>query len=85
MATVTLRLAEAPDIPAMFTIGDKVAWRQADGSGHAEFRGTVIDGEVTFTPARGTRSASYWVKRGDGRIFAARELDLVLLEHAKAK
>jgi hypothetical protein len=68
----------------MFTIGDKVAWREADGSGHPEFRGTVVDGEVTFTPGRGTDSASYWVKRGDGRIFGARELDLVLLEHTPA-
>lgn len=80
MTTLTLRVSEGTDVLAMFTIGDQVAWRQADGSSHPEFNGAVVDGEVKLTPGGRTRVVRYWVKREDGRIFGARELDLVLAE-----
>lgn len=75
--TITMKLSENPDAPFVFRIGERVAWRRADGSVHPEFRGAVVEGKGTFEIPGGARSACYWVERADGRVFGARELDLV--------
>ena len=45
--TLTMKLTD-PDAPFFFAAGERVAWRQPDGSAHREFRGPVVAGEVTF-------------------------------------
>lgn len=80
MATKIARLDDDPRVPFRFRKGDRVAWRNNDGTLDPEYRGVIVDGICEYQEGGGWYEDRYLVKRDDQFTFPAGHLDIVKLK-----
>ena len=70
-------LGKDPDAPFTFSLGERVAWQNHDGTPDQQLSGRIESGVCEYEPGHGSYNTQYVVLMDNGLRFGAGELDIV--------